>query len=203
MNTKNNRRRRESEERIEKAFIELLQTRELNEVTVSDICKRCGLNRSTFYSNYADIYDLADRMRAHLEEEVDRLYEAEQRQNFNSNDYLRLFRHIKENQLFYRTYFKLGYDNQFRLKYYDVHQAERHFNNQYIGYHMEFFRCGFNAIVKLWLQGGCKETPEEMDGIIRLEYQGRTEDNPRCDEVREEAQETAAEGLRTNPPAPV
>lgn len=173
MNTKNNRRRRESVERIEKAFMELLQTRELNEITVSDICKLCGLNRSTFYANFADVYDLADKMRVHLEEEVNRLYESETVQKINSNDYLRLFRHIRDNQLFYRTYFKLGYDDQFRLKYYDIHQAQRHFDNQYIEYHVEFFRSGFNAIVKMWLAGGCRETPEEMESIIRSEYQGR------------------------------
>ena len=175
MNTKNNRRRRESVERIEKAFIELLQSKELNEITVSNICKHCGLNRSTFYANYIDIYDLAEKVRTHLEEEVNRLYEAEQQQKFNSNDYLRLFRHIKENQLFYRTYFKLGYDNQFMLKYYDIHQAKRHFDNQHIEYHIEFFRSGFNAMVKKWLKGGCQETPEEMEEIIRSEYQGRSE----------------------------
>ena len=112
-------------------------------------------------------------MREHLEEEVDRLYEAEKTQGFNSNDYLRLFRHIKDNQLFYRTYFKLGYDNQFKLEYYDIHQAQRDFDDKHIAYHAEFFRCGFNAIVKMWLAGGCKETPEEMDGMIRSEYKGR------------------------------
>lgn len=174
MNTKNNRRRRESIERIEKAFIELLQTRELNEITVSDICKTCELNRSTFYANYIDIYDLADKVREHLEEEVNRLYEAEATQKFNSNDYLRLFRHIKDNQLFYRTYFKLGYDNQYKIKLYDLHQAQQHFDNKHIAYHIEFFRSGFNAIVKMWLAGGCKESPEEMEEIIRSEYQGRS-----------------------------
>ncbi len=173
MNTKNNRRRRESIERIEKTFIRLLQTKELHEITVSDICKECGLNRSTFYANYADIYALADKTRVHLEEEVNGLYEAEMTQKFNSNDYLRLFRHIQENQLFYRTYFKLGYDNQYKIKYYDVHQAQRHFDNKHIAYHIEFFKCGFNAIVKMWLAGGCRETPEEMDEIIHSEYQGR------------------------------
>lgn len=173
MNTKNNRRRRESVERIEKAFMELLQTRELSEVTVADICKLSGLNRSTFYANFTDLYDLADRVRAHLEDEVNRLYEAEKARKINSNDYLRLFRHIRDNQLFYRTYFKLGYDNQFKLKYYDVHQAQRHFDNRHIEYHVEFFRSGFNAIVKLWLVGGCRETPEEMEEIIRSEYRGR------------------------------
>lgn len=173
MNTKNNRRRRESVERIEKAFMELLQTRELSEVTVADICKLSGLNRSTFYANFADLYDLADRVREHLEDEVNRLYEADKARQINSNDYLRLFRHIRDNQLFYRTYFKLGYDNQFKLKYYDVHQAQRHFDNRHIEYHVEFFRSGFNAIVKLWLVGGCRETPEEMEEIIRSEYRGR------------------------------
>ena len=173
MNTKNNWRRRESVERIEKAFMELLQIRELSEVTVAYICKLSGLNRSTFYANFADLYDLADRVREHLGDEVNRLYEADKARQINSNDYLRLFRHIRDNQLFYRTYFKLGYDNQFKLKYYDVHQAQRHFDNRHIEYHVEFFRSGFNAIVKLWLVGGCRETPEEMEEIIRSEYRGR------------------------------
>ncbi|WP_347498088.1 TetR-like C-terminal domain-containing protein [Oscillibacter sp. PC13] len=88
---------------------------------------------------------------------------------------MRLFHHIKENQLFYRTYFKLGYDNQFKLGHYDIYQAKQHFDNQYIEYHIEFFRSGLNAIVKKWLAGGCKETPEEMESIIRSEYQGRSE----------------------------
>lgn len=173
MNIKNNRRRRESIERIEKVFIELLQTKELHEITVSDICKRCELNRSTFYANYVDIYELADKVRVDLEREVDLLYEAETTQKFNSNDYLKLFRHIRDNQLFYCTYFKLGYDNQFKLRYYDIHQAKQDFGNRHVEYHIEFFRSGFNAIVKKWLAGGCKETPEEMDEIIRSEYQGR------------------------------
>lgn len=173
MNTKNNKRRRESVNKIEKAFIELLQNKELNEIKVSDICKICSLNRSTFYANFVDIYDLADKVREHLEDEVNRLYLAETTQGFNSNDYLRLFRHIKDNQIFYRTYFKLGYDNQFKLQRYDRRLAEEHFDNRHIEYHAEFFRGGLNAIVKMWLANGCKETPEEMDEIIRSEYQGR------------------------------
>ena len=39
MNTPNNKRRRQSVEKIEKAFVELLQTRELSQITVSDLCR--------------------------------------------------------------------------------------------------------------------------------------------------------------------
>lgn len=48
MNTPNNKRKKESIERIEKVFISLLQTNELNEISVSDICKLAGLNRTIF-----------------------------------------------------------------------------------------------------------------------------------------------------------
>ncbi len=174
MNTKNNRRRRESIERIEKTFLELMQTKELSEISVSEICKACGLNRSTFYANFVDLYDLADKVRERLEEDLSHLYEPELTQGFNSNDYLKLFRHIQENQLFYRTYFKLGYDNQEQIFRYDTHQAANFFDNQHIEYHIEFFKSGFNAVVKKWLAGGCQETPEEMDEILRSEYQGRS-----------------------------
>ena len=52
MNVKNNKRRRESQEKIEKAFIELLQSRGISDITVSELIKISGLNRSTFYANY-------------------------------------------------------------------------------------------------------------------------------------------------------
>ena len=173
MNTKNNKRRRESVAKIEKTFVELLQTKELNQITVSDICKRSELNRSTFYANYIDIYDLADKIREYLESEIQRLYEDELTNQFNSNDYLKLFRHIKDNKLFYKTYFKLGYDNNYKIIFYDTEQAEKYFDNKYIEYHIEFFRCGLNAVVKKWLENDCFETPEEMVEIVQSEYQGR------------------------------
>lgn len=172
MNTKNNKRRRQSREKIEKVFIEMLQTKELQQISVSDICKAAKLNRSTFYANYLDIYDLADKISEQLVEQVKELYIDEQQEKFNSNDYLRLFRHIKENQLFYKTFFKLGYDNNVEMLY-DSNLAQQHFNNKFIDYHIEFFKSGFNAIVKKWLERGCIETPEGMEEIIKSEYQGR------------------------------
>lgn len=173
MNTPNNKRKRESMERIEKVFIELLQTKELNEISISDICKRAGLNRTTFYSNYTDLYGLADTIRDKLEAEVSDLYKDEITHGFNSNDYLKLFRHIKENQIFYQTYFKLGYDNQYKIIAYDTDLARTHFQNKFVTYHMEFFKAGITQIIKLWLQNDCKESPEDLFEIIKSEYKGR------------------------------
>lgn len=38
---------------------------------------------------------------------------------------------------------------------------------------MEFFRSGITAIIKMWLAGGCKESPEDMCEVLRAEYGGR------------------------------
>ena len=172
MNTRNNKRRRESQEKIEKAFIELLQQIEVKEITVSAICKATNLNRSTFYANYIDIYDLADKVREKLENEFSEMFADYDYHNEHTGA-LKMFRHIKENQIFYKTYFKLCYDSKYQVMVYDVKRADREFGNKNIKYHIEFFRSGLNAIIKMWLADGCQETPEELAELIKQEYRGR------------------------------
>ena len=169
MNVKNNRRRRESQKKIEKAFIELLQTREIQEIAVADIIRMTGLNRSTFYANYLDIYDLADKIRKKLEEDFSSMF-TEASDDNEQNGSLKMFRHIYENQIFYKTYFKLQYDESQKISIYDRNVAIRDGLEENIEYHIEFFRHGLNAIIKMWLAGGCRETPEQMVDILKREY---------------------------------
>jgi len=168
MNVKNNKRRRESIEKIEKAFVEMLQSKQLNQISVTDICKETGLNRSTFYANFIDVYDLADKLREKLESDFDAQFRDRE-----DNDAVKMFRHIYENQLFYKTYFKLGYDEQHATYVIDSARAQSDFSGKHIKYHIEFFRNGINAIIKMWLAEGCRETPEEMAEILKAEYRGR------------------------------
>lgn len=84
-----------------------------------------------------------------------------------------MFQHIKENQIFYKTYFKLCYDDKHLISIYDGRRAEKEHIDTNIKYHIEFFRNGLNAIIKIWLAGGCKESPEEMAEVLKQEYRGR------------------------------
>ena len=93
--------------------------------------------------------------------------------DYEKNGALKMFTHIKDNQLFYKTYFKLGYDAKNQITIYDVRRAEKDFDNQHLKYHIEFFRNGINAMIKLWLEGGCEESPQEMVEILKHEYRGR------------------------------
>ena len=144
----------------------------MKDITVSDLIKATGLNRSTFYANYLDIYDLADKTRQMLAKDFSALFADYDYMNARDGAE-KMFAHIKENQLFYKTYFKLCYDEKFLISTYDPKRAEKEQITQNIRYHIEFFRNGLNAIIKLWLAGGCKESPQEMAEILKQEYRGR------------------------------
>jgi len=179
MNKINNKRKKESTEKIKKIFVELIQTKELHEISVSDICKKANLNRTTFYSNYIDIYDLADKIKAELFEDVVDLYKNDlENGKKHSYDFLKLFKHIKENQLFYKTYFKLDYHNDnidFFEKMIDYNEFEKYYKDKkHLMYHVTFFKYGFNAVIQKWLHFGCKETPEEIMEIIVSEYKNKS-----------------------------
>ena len=179
MNTPNNKRKKESIEKIEKAFIELLQNKEINEINITDLVKKAKINRSTFYVNYIDIYDLADKLKQKMFQDVLELYKEEFIKKEHSYNYLKLFKHIKENQIYYKTLFKLNFDFIEYCNYsLEEEQAIKYYgtiNN--IDSHIEFFKAGISAVIKKWLLNGCKETPEEINEVIKSEYKGKSLEN--------------------------
>ncbi|TWE01912.1 TetR family transcriptional regulator [Neobacillus bataviensis] len=67
---KGNRRTLYSKKVIIDAFLKLLQEKNLNKITVTDICKEADINRGTFYSYYNDPFDL---MRSIEEEMIEKM----------------------------------------------------------------------------------------------------------------------------------
>lgn len=168
MNVKNNKRRLQSREKIEKAFLNIILEKSIKQITVTEICKKCKLNRSTFYANYIDIYDLADTICKKIENDF--------KQEFlfiENHTALSMFKFIYDNQIMFKIYFMLGYDKEYQTEFYDIERAKQDFDDKYVDYHIEFFRNGFTAIVKKWLNDGCKQTPEEMTEILKSEYARR------------------------------
>lgn len=164
--------KKSSKEKIESAFITLLQYKDINKIYVTDIIKIAQVNRSTFYANYIDIYDLADKIKENMYKDVLELYKEEAIKKEHSYDYLKLFKHIKDNKLYYKTMFKLNFDF---TDYYDFHlendEAIKYYGTtDNIDYHIEFFKAGISAVIKKWLFNDCKESPEEITEIIHSEY---------------------------------
>ena len=172
MNTPNNQRRKESQEKIKKVFLQEIQSKELEQISVSDIVKKANINRSTFYANYIDIYDLADKIKDEMYFNILDLYKEERENHKHSFNYLTLFKHIKENQIYYKTLFKLKFNFS---KYYDFSllngEALKYYSTtKNLDYHIAFFSAGISAIIKKWLFNGCVESPEEINEILHSEY---------------------------------
>ena len=179
MNVINKKRKKESTQKIKKAFIELIQTKEINKINITDLVKKAGINRSTFYVNYIDIYDLADKIKEEMFNNVLELYKEEAIKQKHSYNYLKLFYHIKENQIYYKTMLKLNFDF---MNYYDNHLEKSDMIKYYgstknMDYHIDFFKAGMTAIIKKWLLNNCKESPEDMIEIINSEYKGKSLEN--------------------------
>ena len=172
MNIPNNKKKKKSQEKIEKIFLQLIQNKNIEEISVSTICEKAKLNRSTFYANYIDIYDLAEKIQNNMEIEFAQ-FQLSNNSKHDPNGYLNMFKYIKENQIFFKTYFKLESITKHIPTQYQIDLAEKYYDNKYVDYHIEFFRAGLNAVIKKWLNNNCKEKPEEINEIIISEYKNK------------------------------
>lgn len=57
-NRREDRRTRYSKKVLREALFELMREKDINKITVKELCERADVNRSTFYAYYTDIYDL-------------------------------------------------------------------------------------------------------------------------------------------------
>ena len=47
---------------IKEKFLELLEEKPINKITVTELCLKCEINRATFYRHYDDVYDLMNKL---------------------------------------------------------------------------------------------------------------------------------------------
>lgn len=59
-----------TQERLQNALLELLDTKELKAITVKEICDKAGISRNAFYQHYGYKEDLFDRMAARATEKM-------------------------------------------------------------------------------------------------------------------------------------
>lgn len=55
---------------IKETLITLLNEKDINKITVSEICKTADINRATFYRYYLDVYDLFEKIKDEFTQEI-------------------------------------------------------------------------------------------------------------------------------------
>lgn len=172
MNTINNKSKRDSRLRMIKALLELIQSRRLQDISITRLCQAADINRTTFYNHYNNINELAEDARNSITHEFAQQFSGNL-DGFTPANLMIMFSHLKENHILYKTYFQLNPSYVELLGFYNAEEAKKHYpgqNDKMIRYHAEFFAAGMTAIIKRWLLNGCPESPSEMVKIVVSEY---------------------------------
>ncbi|MBM6885524.1 TetR/AcrR family transcriptional regulator [Pseudoflavonifractor phocaeensis] len=180
--------------RMDEALIALLEEKDLGYITVKEICRQAGVNRSTFYLHYETIADLVDEALEMInrrflsyfpQQEEDVLGNLGSRNRDElvlvTREYLLPYlRFIRDNKKVYRAAFRnpgsMGANARYRelkqrilgpiLERFEIPAARRPY---YIAYYIE----GIAAIVKEWLRQDCADEVEMIADIIESSVRPR------------------------------
>lgn len=178
MNIKNNQRYKMSSEKIETAFLSLILKHKYEDITISQICKRANINRSTFYCHYDDINDLIVKIESKFAKGTASIFKFGERQTHEA--FIELFTFIKENKYFYKAFLNIPYitfaETSTKLAVLEnIGNKHKNLQSETIGifYRASFFGAGIKEMCRLWLERDCEETPEQMAKLLLEEYKYR------------------------------
>jgi Transcriptional regulator len=166
---------------IKKACIELLKKGPASKITIHELCEEAGVNRSTFYRYYTDIFDLCDKIEDDcynaLTAEVG-AFEITQTNVFLCN----ILSTIKENPVFNMSlmrninsskmvgriidYYRTVVIGFWKKEHPDIPDTE-------LEYTFAALIGSISQVITTWVQGGMKESYYEICAVMnRLSFLG-------------------------------
>lgn len=181
MNVKQNLKYRETHKAIMDALLELLQTKNIKQVTVSELCRRVNINRSTFYEHFLDVSDVLEKIVEELTAEAADTFTPGKEPR--REDLLRLFEHIQRHRDFFSLYFKQGLPMDIQERFFHRspphdpprEMTERGFTALQLEYGGAMASAAFDAMIRHWLERGCIETPEQLCDILEVMVQEKND----------------------------
>ena len=174
MNTKDNQRSRDTDERIIRAVYEVIDRdrKKVSQITVREICEKAEINRSTFYAHYMDVFDVVEKVERHMSQGLTKAFlnTMDQGENIGSC-FIQLFEYIRQYQDFYRYYLnETSSTGVISLAWDLIQERSAEIKPETVGMRSErelefstnFFLYGITAMIRLWLNSGCQETSEEL-----------------------------------------
>lgn len=174
---RDDRRVRRTKTQLRKALTELLQEKSIDELSVTELTNRADVNRGTFYCHYRDIYDMLDQLEAETLEEFSTLmdsYPAPRLQEGLRPILEDVFLFIRRNldlaasamNLWERSSFLERIKSLLRNKVIRDWSDLYHFSGDVQRDHcLNFLVGGIIGLVQSWLEGGGRETPQEMAAL--------------------------------------
>lgn len=170
MNISGNSRYKETEKKIQEAFLSLLESKHVNAISIHAICSYAHISRPTFYAHYEDINDLILKTEQHHSTHIAALLAS---QNIlTQTDFTSYVSYIKEHKNFYIAYFSYEGNANISQSIMDAYLASSQLQSSpAITYQMLFFMGGLKTVLYDWLIRNCPETIEEISKILLTQYQ--------------------------------
>ena len=171
---------------MDEALLYLLEKKDFEYITIKEICKKAGVNRSTFYLHYENTNDLLEesieminkRFISSFEVQNVKIKNMDQASkedvNFITPKYLTPYlEFVKANKRILKTILNnpklFRAERTFNRMYKEIFEpAVKKFNipTENVPYIFEFFTQGVLAIIIKWIDLDCKETIEHIQKLI-------------------------------------
>ena len=180
---KEDRRVRRTKKLLTQALTELLQEKQINEITVKELTDLADMNRGTFYLYYKDIFDMLEKIEDSLFAALNAILAIHSDDDMMSQTkpmLLDLFSFVEENQEMCRVLLSPNGDMNFlhrlnevirdksRSAWEGMHIQHR---DEEFDYHYSFVIFGCAGLIRAWVNRNCEESPVQMaelaDSMIR------------------------------------
>ena len=174
---KEDRRVRRTKKLLVQALTDLLQEKQVKEITVRELTDLADMNRGTFYLYYKDIFDMLEK----VEDEMFRSLGGILARHGENGSVLQvrpvlldLFSFIGENQAMCRVLLSPHGDMNFLHRLNNViretclkiwPQAQTPDGEAEFDYHYSFAVFSFAGLIRAWVSRGCPESPEQMAAL--------------------------------------
>jgi len=184
--------------KMDLALISLLKTKPFAYITVSEICKTAGVNRSTFYLHYETVGDLLSETTRYLLDGFLSYFSTDiqsvplnilncERSEliFICDAYLTPYlTYIKDHREVFAVALAqnkvFGFEDVYRRMFENIFDPilERfHYPADIRQYVMMYYLNGINAIILEWLKNGCDKSTDEISKIIAICIYGKDHAN--------------------------
>lgn len=180
---KEDRRVRRTKKLLTQALTQLLQEKQVNEITVKELTDLADMNRGTFYLYYRDIFDMLEKTEDSMFVSLDAIMERHEGEALAAQTkpmLLDLFRFIQENREMCRVLLSANGDMNFLHRLNEVVREKsrgawlalrKTQDKDAFDYHYSFVVFGCAGLIRAWVNRDCPESAEEMaelaDRMIR------------------------------------
>ncbi len=182
-----------SKKMIRESLYELMKEKPLNKISVTEICQRADVNRSTFYAYYTDIYDLHQKIIkeffilqknviVHIQESIKTKNSLA---DFTYNDFYIIVHYylktVAENPDLYKFIFNQNADNSVhasfgRITYHTIRDVLKPLiadnRADELKRAFTFVAGGTTAFIMRWVENDCDTPVAELAGHLARYYFG-------------------------------